>query len=139
VVVAAEGGGSVGSATMRCEVMSVLGPEPEELAPLPRAFFRALVVLLDALGPPWLDEVMTKASRRDDGVEIVLASSRDVAWTVWVQAEREQVLVGCSAMHEERSDPAEALTIVAQLLCGEREVRGYDGATFRPDFGARKS
>ncbi|WCB95853.1 hypothetical protein DSM104299_04604 [Baekduia alba] len=118
--------------------MPLLGPEPARFAPLPQAFFRALVALLDALAPPLLDEVMTKASPRDDGIEVVLAHATEISSTVWIQAERDAILVGCAATHETRTDPTEALALVAQLLCGEREVRGYDGTTLRPDFGARK-
>ena len=118
--------------------MSLLGPEPAKFAPLPRDFFRALVKLLDILQPPDLDRAMTKASPRDDGVEVVLAHAREIPYTIWVQAERDQILVGCAATHETRQDATEALALIAQLLCGEREVRGYDGAPLRPDFGARK-
>jgi hypothetical protein len=117
--------------------MPLLGPEPARFAPLPRAFFRALVALLDVLDPPGLDQAMTKASPRDDGIEVVLAHASEISYSVWVQAERDAILVGCAAMHETRTDPTEALALVAQLLCGEREVRGYDGSTLRPDFGAR--
>jgi hypothetical protein len=126
------------SATMIGRSMSLLGPEPARFAPLPRAFFRALVALLDALAPPQLDAAMTKASPRDDGIEVVLAHASVIAYSVWVQAERDAIHVGCAALHETRADATEALALVAQLLCGEREVRGYDGASLRPDFGARK-
>jgi hypothetical protein len=118
--------------------MPLLGPEPAKFAPLPRAFFRALVALLDVLEPPLLDRAMTRASPREDGIEVVLAHADEITYSVWVQAERASILVGCAATHEERADATEALAIVAQLLCGEREVRGYDGATLRPDFGARR-
>jgi hypothetical protein len=121
------------------DVMPLLGPEPAKFAPLPQAFFRALVAMLDVLEPPDLDQSMTKASPRDDGIEVVLAHAREISYSVWVQAERDQILVGCAAMHEARTDPTEALALVAQLLCGERDVMGYDGAPLRPDFGARKS
>jgi hypothetical protein len=117
--------------------MSSLGPEPANFAPLPRAFFRGLVALLDVLGPPLLDPSMTKATPRDDGVEVVLAHATEIAFSVWVQAERDTILVGCAAMHEQRADPAEALVIVAQLLCGQRAVTNYDGTPLQPDFGAR--
>jgi hypothetical protein len=117
--------------------MSPLGADPAKLAPLPRAFFAGLLALLDALAPPLLDAEMTKASPREDGVEVVLAHATEIAFSVWVQAGRASILVGCAAMHEERADAAEALAIVAQLLCGEREVTGYDGALLRPDFGSR--
>jgi hypothetical protein len=117
--------------------MRPLDAGPASLAPLPRAFFAGLLALLDALAPPLLDGEMSKASPRDDGVEVVLAHASEIAFSVWVQAERETILVGCSATHEERADAAEALAVVAQLLCGEREVAGYDGSVLRPDFGAR--
>jgi hypothetical protein len=117
--------------------MSFLAPEPAKFAPLPRAFFGGLVALLDALAPPLLDRGMTKAGARDDGIEVVLAHASEIAYSVWVQAERDGILVGCAAMHEERADAAEALAIVAQLLCGERDVPGYGGSVLRPDFGAR--
>jgi hypothetical protein len=117
--------------------MTLLGPEPANLAPLPRAFFAALVALLDALRPPLLDAGMTKASPRDDGIEVVLAHATEIASSVWVQAERDTIRVGCAAMHEECADAAQALALVAQLLAGEREVPGYDGSVHRPDFGAR--
>jgi hypothetical protein len=116
--------------------MPSLGPEPANLAPLPRAFFGGLVVLLDALAPPLLDPSMTKASPREDGVEIVLAHTSEIAYSVWIQAERDVIVVGCSAMREERRDATEALTLVAELLGGRREVRGYDGTVLQPDFGA---
>jgi hypothetical protein len=117
--------------------MPLLGPEPAKFAPLPRDFFRALVAMLDVLAPPLLDRAMTKASPRDDGIEVVLAHATEIAATVWIQAQRDTILVGCSATHETLRDPTEALALVAQLLCGERDVRGYDGAPLRPDFGAR--
>jgi hypothetical protein len=119
--------------------MSLLGPAPANFAPLPRAFFTALVALLDALAPPLLDAGMTKATPRGDGVEVVLAHATEIASTIWIQAERDAILVGCAALHEQRADAAQALAVVAELLCGEREVRGYDGAGLRPDFGARKA
>jgi hypothetical protein len=117
--------------------MSFLGAEPAEFAPLPRAFFAGLVALLDALKPPLLDHGMTKASPRDDGIEVVLAHASEIAYSVWIQAERDTILVGCAAMHEERADATQALTLVAELLCGERRVSGYDGAALTPDFGVR--
>jgi hypothetical protein len=117
--------------------MPGLDLDTSRLAPLPRAFSNGLLALLDALAPPLLDGEMTKASPRDDGVEVVLAHATEIAFSCWVQAERDTILVGCAALHEERADAAEALAIVAQLLCGQREVRGYDGAALRPDFGAR--
>jgi hypothetical protein len=117
--------------------MTLLGPEHANFAPLPRAFFAGLVALLEALRPPLLDTCMTKASPRDDGIEVVLAHATEIASSVWVQAERDTILVGCAALHEERDDAAEALALVAQLLAGVREVPGYDGSVLRPDFGAR--
>jgi len=119
--------------------MSPLGAEPAELAPLPRAFLRGLAALLDVLAPPLLDAEMTKASPRDDGVEVVLAHATEIAFSIWAQAERSSILVGCAALHEETADAATALALVAQLLCGAREVKGYDGSALRPDFGARPS
>jgi hypothetical protein len=118
--------------------MSLLGPEPAKFAPLPRAFFGGLVALLDALAPARLDAGMTKASAREDGIEVVLAHAQDVSCSVWIQAARETIVVGCAAMHEERRDAAAALAVVTELLCGEREIRGYDGAVLRPDFGGRR-
>ena len=123
---------------MTASPMSLLGPEPARFAPLPRTFFRALVALLDALAPPWLDAAMTKAGPRADGIEVVLAHGRETSFTVWIQAHRDVIVVGCAALHEEHADPAAALALVAALLCGERDVRGYDGAALRPDFGARR-
>ena len=117
--------------------MSLLGPPPPELAPLAQAFFEGLTALLDALRPPLLDTGMTKASARDDGVEVVLAHARDVRCSVWAQASAERVIVGCAALEDERDVPG-ALELIAALLCGEREVTGYDGARFVPDFGARR-
>lgn len=119
--------------------MSLLGPEPAEFAPLPRAFFAGLVALLDTLAPPLLDRAMTKASPREDGIEVVLAHASEIAFSVWAQAERTRITVGCAALHEQLHDPATALALVAQLLCGGRLVRGYDGSVLRPDFGARAS
>jgi hypothetical protein len=119
--------------------MSSLGPERAELAPLPRAFFTGLVTLLDALAPPLLDQAMTKASPREDGVEVVLAHATDLAFSVSVLAQRDAIVVGCAAFSEELADPAAALATVAQLLCGARLVTGYDGSVLRPDFGARAS
>ena len=81
---------------------------------------------------------MTKATRRDDGVEIVLAHRTEIAFNVWAQAAADAIVVGCSALHAEHHDAAGALETVARLLCGEREVRGYDGAALRPDYGARR-
>ena len=80
------------------------------------------------LRPALLDDAMTKASPRDDGVEVVLAHATDIAFGVWVQAARDGIVVGCAAMHEETDDPAVAIALVAQLLRGERTVLGYDGA-----------
>jgi hypothetical protein len=119
--------------------MPLLGPEPAKFAPLPREFFRALVAMLDVLQPPLLDQAMTKASPRDDGIEVVLAHATQISSTVWIQASRDEILVGCSAMHETRTDATQALALVAALLCGEREVAGYDGRSLRPDFGVRKA
>ena len=96
--------------------MSVLGPEPEELAPLPKDFFRAMSALLEVLRPPLVDREMTKASRREDGVEVVIAHAEEIAYSVWVQAEKDTILVGCSAMHEERADATEALAIGRELF-----------------------
>src|SRR5690349_19765238 len=113
--------------------MSLLGPAPPELSPLPAEFFAGLTSLLDALRPPLLDAGMTKASLRDDGVEVVLAHARDVRFSVWAQALADGVVVGCGAF-EETGDAPGALALIAALLCGEREVAGYDGARFAPDF-----
>jgi hypothetical protein len=118
--------------------MSLLGPEPENLAPLPRAFFAALGALLSALDPPLLERSMTKASGRGDGVEVVLAHRTEIAFNIWAQAAAGAVVVGCSALYAEHHDAAGALETVARLLCGEREVRGYDGTTLTPDFGCRR-
>lgn len=119
-------------------LMSLLGPEPEKLAPLPREFFRAVRALLEVLAPPLVDREMTRASVRGEGVEVVIAHAEVIAYSVWVQAEKDTILVGCSAMHEERGTASEALAIIAALLRGEREVAGYDGVALRPDFGVRK-
>jgi hypothetical protein len=119
-------------------LMSLLGPEPEKLAPLPREFLRAVSALLEVLAPPLVDREMTKASVRGDGVEVVIAHAEVIAYSIWAQAEKDTILVGCSAMHEERGSASEALALVAALLCGEREVAGYDGVALRPDFGVRK-
>jgi hypothetical protein len=119
--------------------MSLLGEQPPNLAPLPRDFFVGLVALLDVLAPPLLDAQMTKATPRDDGVEIVLAHATEIAFSVWAQADAEGVLVGCAALHERCPDAAAALVVVASLLCGERAVPGYDGARLQPDFGARSA
>jgi hypothetical protein len=127
------------SATMIGRSMTLLGPAPENLAPLPHAFFSGLVALLDALAPPLLDAGMTKATARDDGIEVVLAHASEIAFSVWAQARRDTILVGCAAMHEERAEAGAALALVAALLCGERAVPGYDGSVLRPDFGARRS
>jgi hypothetical protein len=118
--------------------MPLLGPEPEELAPLPADFFRGVSALLEVLAPPLVDLDMTRATRRDDGVEVVIAHTEVIAYSIWVQAEKDTILVGCSAMHEERADATEALALVAGLLCGDRDVAGYDGTTLHPDFGARR-
>jgi hypothetical protein len=117
--------------------MSLIGPPPANLAPLPRAFFAGLDDLLTALDPPLLDRVMTKATARDDGVEVVLAHASEIAYAVWAQAAATEVVVGCGALDAEHHDAAGALATVARLLCGEREVRGYDGRALRPDFGCR--
>ena len=119
-------------------LMSLLGPEPEKLAPLPRELFRAVSALLEVLAPPLVDLEMTKASRREDGVEVVIAHADVIAYSIWAQAEKDTILVGCSAMHEERASATEALALVAALLCGEREVAAYDGSSLRPDFGVRR-
>lgn len=114
--------------------MGPLDVDTSRLAPLPRAFLADLRALLDALAPPLLDAGMTKATLRDDGVEVVLAHATEIAYSTWVQASREAIVVGCAAMHEETDDPAVAVAIVSQLLRGERAVRGYDGSTLRPSF-----
>jgi hypothetical protein len=119
--------------------MSLLGDPPPELAPLPRELFAGLSALLAILAPPLIDPSITKATARDDGVEIVLAHAREIAFAIWVQAATTEITVGCAALHEEHRDAAAALASIGQLLCGEREVRGYDGAPLRPDFGARTS
>ena len=119
--------------------MTGLDLDTSRLAPLPRAFFSGLVALLGALAPPLLDAEMTKATPRADGVEVVLAHASEIAFSAWVQADRETIVVGCAALHEEHHSAPRALAVVAGLLCGTREVRGYDGATLRPDFGARPS
>jgi hypothetical protein len=118
--------------------MSLLGPAPPELAPLPRAFFAGLDALLEQLDPPLLDRAMTKASAREDGVEVVLAHVREIAFSLWAQASAGEVVVGCATLQAGHHDAAGALRTVEGLLCGEREVRGYDGATLRPDFGCRR-
>jgi hypothetical protein len=107
------------------------------LSPLPAEFFAALTALLDALRPPLLDPEMTKASLRDDGVEVVLAHARDVRFSVWAQAFTDAVTVGCGAL-EQSHDPPGAVALIGALLCGEHEIAGYDGARFTPDFGARR-
>lgn len=114
--------------------MASLDVDPRRLAPLPAAFLADLRALLDALAPPLLDDAMTRATPRDDGVEVVLAHATTIAFSTWAQAARETIVVGCAAMHEETADPAVAIAIVSQLLRGEREVRGYDGAPLRPLF-----
>lgn len=116
--------------------MAPLELDTRRLAPLPAAFLADLVALLDVLRPPLLDAGMTKATPRDDGVEVVLAHATTIAFSAWVQAAREEIVVGCAAMHEQTDDPAVAVAIVAQLLRGERAVPGYDGATLRPSFMA---
>lgn len=114
--------------------MAPLELDTRRLAPLPAAFLADLDALLAALAPPLLDDAMTKATPRDDGVEIVLAHATTIAFSAWVQAARDTIVVGCAAMHEETDDPAVAIAIVSQLLRGERTVRGYDGAALRPSF-----
>jgi hypothetical protein len=118
--------------------MPPLGPPPPDLAPLPRAFLAGLDDLLSALAPPLLDAHMTKATPRDDGVEVVLAHAEAIPFSLWAQAAREAIVVGCATLHAEHHDAAGALETVAQLLCAEREVRGYDGTPLRPDFGCRR-
>jgi hypothetical protein len=125
------------SARMIGRSMSVLGDAPPRLAPLPRDFFAGLSALLDVLAPPLLDHGMTKATPREDGVEVVLAHATEIASSIWAQASADGVLVGCAALHEECPDAPAALVTVAALLCGERDVPGYDGSLRRPDFGAR--
>jgi hypothetical protein len=110
--------------------------DTSRLAPLPFAFFEGLVALVDVLAPPLLDGTMTKASARDDGVEVVLAHASVIAFSIWAQASREVVVVGCSAFHSEHAEAGAALALVSELLRGEREVRGYDGAVLRPTFVA---
>lgn len=119
--------------------MSLIGPPPRNLAHLPCAFFAGLEDLLTALDPPLLDRAMTKATARDDGVEVVLAHASEIACSVWAQATATEVVVGCAALHAEHHDAAGALATVERLLCGERDVRGYDGRTLRPDFGCRRA
>jgi hypothetical protein len=114
--------------------MGPLDLDTSRLAPLPAAFLADLGALLADLRPPLLDDGMTKATPRDDGVEVILAHATEIAFSAWAQAARDGIVVGCAAMHEETDDPAVAIAIVAQLLRGEREVRGYDGATLRPSF-----
>ena len=80
---------------------------------------------------------MTKATRRADGVEVVLAHATEIAFSVWAQAAADGITVGCAALQEECDDAAAALRTITQLLCGARVVPGYDGARLRPDFGAR--
>jgi hypothetical protein len=116
--------------------MGSLDVDTSRLAPRPAAFLAQLRALLDALAPPLLDTAMTKATPRDDGVEVVLAHATEIAFSAWAQAARDGIVVGCAAMHEETTDAAAAVAIVAQLLRGERAVRGYDGSALRPDFGA---
>ena len=117
--------------------MSLLGPDAAELSPLPREFLAGLTSLLLALRPPLLDASMTKATVRDDGLEVVLAHGRDVRFSVWAQAWTDRVTVGCAALSEDLHVTG-ALALIEALLCGEREVTGYDGARFVPDFGARR-
>lgn len=114
--------------------MASLRVDTSRLAPLPLSFFEGLVALVDALAPPLLDAAMTKASPRDDGVEVVLAHASVVAFSVWAQASSAEIVVGCSALHVEFSDARAALALVEELLLGRREVRGYDGAVLRPAF-----
>lgn len=116
--------------------MSLLGAQPPDLAPLPRDFLRGLDALLEELRPSLLDAAMTKASVREDGVEVVLAHATVIAYSVWAQAARDGIIVGCSATETEHARADDALEAIGALLRGEREVRGYDGATLRPDFGA---
>jgi hypothetical protein len=116
--------------------MPLLGPEPPELAPLPRDFFRGLVALLDELRPPLLDAAMTKASAREDGVEVVLAHATVIPYSVWAQAGRDVIVVGSSATETEHATALDALDAIGALLRGEREVRGYDGAALTPRFVA---
>jgi hypothetical protein len=117
--------------------MAPLDLDTSRLAPLPLAFFSGLAALLSAGGawPPLLDGAMTKASARDDGVEVVLAHAETIAFSVWAQASRDVVVVGCSALHAEFAEAGPALALVEDLLRGAREVRGYDGGVLRPDFG----
>jgi hypothetical protein len=114
--------------------MPSLALDTSRLAPLPLEFFTGLVALLDAVAPPLLDEAMTRASLRDDGVEVVLAHTTTIPFSIWAQASRSEIVIGCSAMHAECPDAAAALRMVDELLHGRREVRGYDGAALRPTF-----
>jgi hypothetical protein len=119
--------------------MSLLGDQRPELAPLPREFLAGLDALLEALAPPLLDAAMTKATPRVDGVEVVLAHAREIAFSVWAQADAHVIVVGCAALHEEHADAAGALALVGALLRGERAVSGYDGRRLRPSFAAPRT
>jgi hypothetical protein len=116
--------------------MGSLDVDTSRLAPLPAAFLAQLRALLDALAPPLLDAAMTKATPRDDGVEIVVAHATEIAFSLWAQAARDTIVVGCAALHEETTDPTAAVALVSQLLRGERTVPSYDGAVLRPSFVA---
>jgi hypothetical protein len=119
--------------------MSLLGDAPPKLAPLPRAFFAGLSALLADLRPALVDAAMSKATARGDGVEVVLAHATEIAYSVWAQAAADAIVVGCAALHEEHREAAPALALVAALLCGERDVPGYDGTRLRPVFGAARA
>jgi hypothetical protein len=119
--------------------MCLLGDAPPKLAPLPREFFAGLSALLATLCPPLLDAHMTKAAPSDDGVEVVLAHATEIAFSVWAQAAPDSIVVGCAALQAEHDDAEDALALVAELLCGERDVPGYDGARLRPSFGAGRA
>jgi hypothetical protein len=116
--------------------MPRLTVDTSRLAPLPRDFLSRLDALLDELRPALLDAAMTKASAREDGVEVVLAHATVIAYSVWAQAARDVIVVGCSATQTEHASAGEALEAVGALLRGEREVRGYDGVVLRPRFVA---
>ena len=134
------GEGGAGRRRQRCHQDRRARPgsldvDTSRLAPLPAASSPALRALLAALAPPLLDAGMTKATPRDDGVEVVLAHATEIAFSAWAQAARDAIVVGCAALHEDddrrgrwrsRSSP--------QLLRGERAVPGYDGAVLRPSF-----
>jgi hypothetical protein len=118
--------------------MPLADPDEAELAPLPRVVLSALRARLAELAPPLLDAGMTKATARDDGVEVVLAHAHDPSSSIWIHAARGGIVVGCAALHADFGDAGGAVEAVTRLLCGEREVSGYDGRRLRPDFGSRR-